>query len=320
MIMNEPPTGNLLAEVTHCRSIEQQIPMSLPAYVQCPTPQLERTFFMPTPLDGFPHIHQATPTQVLDNFPTDTLKRWLESLGFKAIARIFDYDNTSYRSHFLPKAILAMALAAATANLAPNSPAPTCIPPPVRPSGPPSPCMLVSIPSEQAQQALLNGRIWSSEWITFEILPPTVHLRPTALFAIGPFPRDDPTPPGIFLREAWTSPQNETRIAESLISSNEPELRAGDVIDHMLRTLALHPFPYPGARGFGFVVHISSWWSEIEHWANVKKTLLSLEYAPPSGQGEPLISTLPYCSICHSVDHTRTTCPFPNLPLWKGPR
>lgn len=318
--MNVPPTSNSLSEVTHCRLVEQQIPTSHPTYLPRPRPQLERTFFTPTPTDGFPHIHQASPAQALDSFPVNTIQWWLESADSKAIARIFDYDNTIYRSHFLPKAVLAMALAAATSKLAPNSPAPTCIPPPVHPNSPPSPCMLLSIPSEPAQQALLDGRIWSSKWITFEVLPPTVHLRPTALFAIGPFPRDDPHPPENFLRAAWTSPQNKTRIASALISEKEPELRVEDVTDHMLRTLALHPFPYAGAQGFGFVVHISCWWSEIEHWVSVKKTLLSLEYASTSDQNGVLITTLPYCSICHSVDHTRPLCPFPNLPMWNGPR
>lgn len=318
--MSEPPTENLLREVTRCREAEKRIPTSHLIHPPHPMHLTERSFFTPTPMDGFPHIHQANPAQSLENFPDSTIQRWIATPGFKIIVRIFEYDNTAYHTHFLPKAILAMALAAATSKLSPNSPAPTCIPPPVPQNEPPSPCMLVSVPSEIAQQALLHGRIWSSEWITFEILPPTVHLRPTALFAIGPFPRDDTHPPKNFIRAAWSTPQNEKRIAQHLISEDEPETRAEDVTEHMLRTLDLHPFPLPGLQGFGFVVHVSTWWSEVEHWASVKRTLLMLEYPPTYNQSKVQIITLPYCSICHSVDHIRTTCPFPKIPLWNGPR
>ena len=115
-------------------------------------------------------------------------------------------------------------------------------------------------------------------------------------------------------------PQNAKRIEESLIREDEPELEARDVIEHMLSTLVLHPFVYPRTQCNRFVVHISTWWSETTHWYDVKRTLLSLEYPTPSPPEHIHLATLPHCTLCHSVDHFRSECPFPSLPLWNGLR
>lgn len=75
---------------------------------------MAHTYFTPPPIDGFPHVHKADPAQALDGFPPEVLQNWLSEPGFKLIIRIFDYDNLTYRSHVLPKDILAATLAAIT--------------------------------------------------------------------------------------------------------------------------------------------------------------------------------------------------------------
>ena len=180
--------------------------------------------------------------------------------------------------------------------------------------------MLVTTLLDLVQRTLLEARIWASQWITFEALLPTTYPHPTALFAIGLFSKNVPSDPKKFLKSVWSLPQNAKRIVETLIREDETETSAEDVIEHMLLTLVLHPFPYPRSRDLGFVVHISTWWSELSHWLDVKRTLLSLDYTTTYPYEQIHLTTLPHCSLCHSFDHFRSECPFPSIPLWNGPR
>ena len=313
--MDQKQAEYTVRAIARCREIAEQLSTTHPTN----PPNLalmEHTFFTPTPVDDFPYIHQANPAQTLDGFPADVLQNWLATPGFKLIARIFDYNSRYYRTHGLPRDILAASIATIVAESPTDSTRLSQLPLPIHTMS--SPCMLITVPSSSAQRILLKNRILSSEWITFEALPLNTDSHPSALFTIRSFPSDNPFPPKEFLRAAWSDLKNAKRIA-NLIREDEQELTTKDVTEHMLNTLALHPFPYPRTQGFGFVVHILTWWSKMDHWADVKRTLLSLEYTTAPNLEQIHLITLPYCSLCHSVDHLCPECPFPLLLLWNGP-
>ena len=241
-----PPEDEITAQaILRSRELANQVPQTRHRDLPSPPLPMKYIFFTLTPIDNFTHIHQADPTQALDSFPAEVIQKWISEPGFKIIARIFNYDNYTYHNHDLPKAILTATLATISAIVSPESPPLSCISPPNPPSSTPSPCMLVTIPSDLVQRTLLESRIWASQWITFEALPPTTYPHPTAIFAIGSFPQNVPSDPENFLKGIWSSPQNAKRIAETLIREDELDISAKDVTEHMLHTLVLHPFPYP---------------------------------------------------------------------------
>lgn len=317
--MEEMTTEDVLRTIPHCRELASSLSSTCPLKHHRPTVPPFRTYFTPTPVDGFLYIHQAYPAQAVEAFPMPVLDSWLRGPGFKLVARIFNYSSYIYSSDELPKAALAAAITAIAASTPPDVPPPSCIPPPRNPPQNPSPSMLVTVHSAEIQSLLLYGRVWSSEWISFEILPVTPILPPSALFTIGPFPSTDTQPPKEFLTNAWKAPQNAQLIATALFREDELEITADDILGHLLLSLSVHPFPLLSDQCFGFVVHTSTWLSDIDHWAALKRALLSLDYSLPLPRDQIHLITLPYCSLCHSVDHCRAQCPFPRLPFWKGP-
>lgn len=310
-----------IAEIQRYRSIEKLLPSTHPHPTPSPAPPepLMHKFFTPPPRDGFPLIHRSHPTQSLDGYPVDTLEHWLKIPGFKIVARIFDYPRKTYADHSLPNALVREAIRSIVSHSLPNLPPPICQPPPTCRQGITASSILVTLPSEKAQRALLRGRVWSSEWITFEALPTTPTTPPSALFAITTFPTGDPSYPKNYIRTAWTDPRNAGRIADALTRADETELTANEVLSHLMPSLSAEPFPCPTGLGFSFVIHAHTQQNNVEHWASLKRVLLSLDYPPAPKLGQIYVTPLPYCSLCHSVNHPRTRCPFPKLPLWNGP-
>ena len=276
-------------------------------------------FFTPTPLGGFPPIHLSHPTQAFEGFPPDLLNNWLEEPGFKAIARIFDFPKIAYADASLPRALIEQSIRVIIAHTLPDLPPPTCHPPPKSPKSTNIPTLLVTLPSERAQRSLLRGRIWSSEWITFEALPTTELPPPTAFFAITSFPTDNARYPEKYIRSTWSDPKNARRITDALSRADGPEQTAKDAFNHLIATLSADPFPCQSGLGFSFVIHASTWLNDTELWAKLKTVLLTLDYPPTPLLGHIDITPLPYCSLCHSVAHLRLDCPFPKLHFWNGP-
>lgn len=310
-----------IIEIQRYRSIEKLLLTTHPNPTLSPPPPepLMHKFFTPPPRDGFPPIHQSHPTQVLDGYPIETLAHWLKEPGFKIIARIFDYPRKMYADHSLPNALVRESIKTIVSHALPNLPPPTCQTPPTRLRGTTTSSILVTLPSEKAQRALLRGRIWSSEWITFEALPTTHTTPPSVLFAITTFPTGDPSYPKNYIRTAWSDARNAGRIADALTRTDEKELTGNEVLSRLMPSLAAEPFPCPTGLGFSFVIHAHTWQKNVEHWANLKRVLLSLDYPPAPKLGQIHVTPLPYCSLCHSVTHPRPRCPFPKLPLWNGP-
>lgn len=102
--------------------------------------------------------------------------------------------------------------------------------------------MLVTVHSAETHSLLLYGRVWSSEWISFKVLPVTPILLPSALFTIGPFPSTDTQSLKEFLSNAWKAPQNAPLIARALSREDELEITTDDILEHLLLSLSVHPF------------------------------------------------------------------------------
>jgi hypothetical protein len=54
-------------------------------------------------------------------------------------------------------------------------------------------------------------------------------------------------------------------------------------------------------------------------WIQVRTFLANRTYAT-NMQGRATVRIAPFnCSLCHSTDHPRGLCPFPEVPGWHGP-
>ena len=308
----------LLQTIKNLRAIDKT---TSPAHPRVPPPPqlpLMHKFYTPPPPNGFPIVHQSHPAQALAGHPDSALEDWAAAPGYKAVIRIFDYPKITYADHSLPRALLEESIRSIVSHALPSSPYPLCHPPSVNPLEKTPPTVLVTLPSEKAQRTLLRGRIWSSEWITFEALP-TTPVLPTAHLAIASFPSDDASYPKKYIKTAWTNPKNARRIAESLLDPREPDLSGKEILDHLVSSLTADPFPLQKRPGYGFVIHAPTWRNDIELWARLRKTLNALDYPDTPKLGQIDVIPLPYCSLCHSANHLRPNCPFPRLPLWSGP-
>lgn len=292
--------------------------LATPARAPPPPLPLMHKFFTPPPPDGFPHIHQSHPGQPFTGHTEESVDQWLAVPGHKAIVRIFNYPRVMYADPSLPRVLLEESIRSIITHAIPDSPRPLCHPPPRNLPGSIPSTILVTLPSEKAHRTLLRGRIWSSEWITFEALPVRT-APPTALIAIAPFPTNNPSYPKKYIGTVWANPKNAKRIAEALLGPEDPDLTTEGILDHLLSSLAADPFPSPRGPGYGFVIHASTWRNDITLWTRLRKILFSLDYPPTPKLGHIALVPLPYCSLCHSASHVRPNCPFPKLPLWNGP-
>lgn len=154
---------NILRMIPHCRELTRSLSSTCPIKHRRPSVPPFHTYFTPTPVDGFPYIHQAYPAQVVEAFPMPVLASWLWGPGFKVVARIFNYSSCIYTSDELPRAALMAAITAIAALSSTNVPPPSCISPPRDPPQDPSPSMLVTMHSADIQSLLLYGRVWLCE-------------------------------------------------------------------------------------------------------------------------------------------------------------
>ena len=135
--MEETSMENILQEIPRCRELMCSLSSTCLIRHRHPSVPPFRTYFTPTPIDGFPYVHQAYPTQAVEAFPMPVLESWLRGPGFKVVARIFNYSSCIYTSDELPRATLTAAITAIASSTSPDVPPPSCISPPARsPSGP----------------------------------------------------------------------------------------------------------------------------------------------------------------------------------------
>ncbi|KAG1847242.1 hypothetical protein C8R48DRAFT_677591 [Suillus tomentosus] len=283
--------------------------------------------FTPTPLGGFPKIHMSHSAQIFDYLDNKVLLAWFQVEHPKFMVRVLDHSGKDVSER---AAVLAERIRASIAIIADfvHQDAP-----PVRVS-PPQPIggraarelptsFLVHKVSEETKNIILEQRIWSTLDITFEALPFSCLQPPEFLFCLSGFTTSNTETVLKAVSDVWTHDENRYRINDIFSMSEivEEEL-VYKATRNLIRSIRVELLDFKIAGGLSvprFNIFASSPSNNAKTWTELRGFLHILEY-PTGLNGCGIAVALSPCQICHSLAHPRGLCPFPNLPLWNGPK
>jgi hypothetical protein len=182
---------------------------------------------------------------------------------------------------------------------------------------------LISDLTELGTQTLLQRGVWSSADITFRVT--TLELsRPNFLFALVDLSVTETEP----VREAILKKCQEDHaqtffqlIPQDMVTDDRltPDTNTADFI-HSISVTRLDVKMKGDKVKPRFNVYADS--KHIRNpnaWSQVRDFLAGQIYESTRiGKGKTIIAPND-CGICHSADHPRGLCPFPDLPGWNGP-
>ncbi|KAG2756085.1 hypothetical protein P692DRAFT_20934485 [Suillus brevipes Sb2] len=283
--------------------------------------------FTPTPIGGFPKVHMAHSAQIFDHLDNKVLLSWFQVNHPKFMVRVFDQSGKDVAEK---PAIIAERLRASIAVIADFVHQET---PPIRVS-PPQPQggrganafpvgFLVHQVPEETKNLILSQRIWSSTDITFEALPFGCSNPPELLFCLSGFTTSDTDIVRKAVVDVWSHDDNRNHIEDTLSMCGFPddELVYKATRDFISSTrVELLDFKITGGLSAPrFNIFASSPTNDAKTWTDLRGFLNILEY-PTGLEGCGIAAALSPCQLCHSLAHPRGLCPFPQVPLWNGPK
>lgn len=270
-----------------------------------------------------PQIQDGSPTSIFDYVDIELIKEWEKYPGGKLIAIPFDNEVTFPEAHeFLRNKILT-----AIAEILNVQEVSVAIPKPneesIRRSKSPKAFFIYNITQEQ-MNTILERKVWSSRAITFRTAP-FAFTCPSFMFSIkslGMIAIKDIFP---IVKGVWDSKDTKSHI-DSLLNDVPQGLRAQTSRDCELLITSMYLMCLD-TKGVGntldahFNVYANC--NAFQHdkmWSRLRTYLLKRDYISPI-QGLAKIEKIPFhCLCCHSIDHSRGLCPFPNLPAWNSPK
>ncbi|KIM64456.1 hypothetical protein SCLCIDRAFT_632302 [Scleroderma citrinum Foug A] len=277
-------------------------------------------YFTPPPPAGFPKTHLSHPTQLLDGFSNETINACLFDSVPKIIARLFNFPKSHGPADTdLPRAVLTLAINSIITQINPLFPLARQLFTNRFPFSDQT-CTIIALPSETVQTILLERRIWSSSFITFEAFPFTITSFPTPILALSGFATEDPKTPLSLIQLVWNLPRNAKRIANAISLEGDAPGDERFFIKTLVASSKMEAFANVPQPGFNFVIHASPPYKEAAQWARLKLVLFSLDYDNHNRMGRIRPIYIPSCSLCYSASHPRLSCPFPKVPFWNGPK
>ncbi|KAG2741597.1 hypothetical protein P692DRAFT_20637543, partial [Suillus brevipes Sb2] len=283
--------------------------------------------FTPTPNGGFPAVHMSHSAQIFDHLNNQVLLAWFQVEHPKFLVRVFDHTGKDVAEC---AAIIAERIHVSISVIAEfvNQDAP-----PVRVS-PPQPQggkeakhlpigFLVHKVSEETKNLILNQRIWSAADLTFEALPFSCNHPPELLFCLSGFTTLDAETILQTVKDTWSNEENSPRIEGFLsncaLPNNVPIYMAAHNFIKSARAELLDSKITGGLSVPRFNILATSPTNDAKTWTDLRSFLSTLHY-PTSLDGCGTATALSACQICHSLAHPRGLCPFPQVPLWNGPK
>jgi len=309
-----------ISKINHIRAaLSYASPTTSPPTPTHPDP-LAYGFFTPPPPTGFPLTHLAHPTHLLDGLSDEMINSCLLDPTPKIIARLFNLLKAQDPSDpDLPGAVLTLVINSIITQTNPLAP-PARLLLTTRLPYSDQTCSIIALPSETIQEILLERRIWSSSFITFEAFPFTIPPPPTLILALSGFASGDQKLPLNLIHLVWNLPYNAKRITSALDLESDVQDDEKLLIESLLASSWVEAYVNEPLPGFNFVIHASPPYREAAQWAKLKLTLFSLDYDSHHGMGQIRAIPIPSCSLCHSASHPTPSCPFPKLPCWNGPK
>ncbi|KAG1747277.1 hypothetical protein EDD22DRAFT_958249 [Suillus occidentalis] len=283
--------------------------------------------FTPTPVGGFPRVHMAHSAQIFDHLDNKVLLAWFQVDHPKFMVRAFDHSGKDVSER---PAIIVERLRASIAIIADfvHQEAP-----PIRVS-PPQPQggrgskelpvgFLVHRISEETKNLIVNQRIWSSTDITFEALPFNCITPPELLFCLSGFTTSDVDIVRKAVVDVWAHDENRHHIDDTFSRCSFPDDEmVYKATRDFIRSVRVELLDFKITGGLSvprFNIFATSPTNDVKTWTDLRGFLHILEY-PTGLDGCGIAAALYPCQICHSLAHPRGLCPFPQTPLWNGPK
>ncbi|KAG2037247.1 hypothetical protein BDR03DRAFT_1010941 [Suillus americanus] len=283
--------------------------------------------FTPIPIGGFPKVHMLHSAQIFDHLDTKVLLAWFQVVHPKFLVRVFDHSGKDITEGTAIIAERIHSSVAIIANYIHQDAAPIRVSPP-QPQGGRSAkdyptCFLVHNISDKTKELILNQCIWSATNITFEALPFACQHPPDLLFCLSSFTTSNVETVHKMVADVWAHEDNRHHINNFFSTSEivEEELVYKATRD-LIRSIRIEHLDFKVTGGLSiphFNIFATSPTTDAKTWTDLRGFLHILDY-PTGLNGCGTAVALHPCPICHSLAHPHGLCPFPEVPLWNGPR
>ncbi|KAG2132749.1 hypothetical protein DEU56DRAFT_757259 [Suillus clintonianus] len=265
--------------------------------------------------------------QIFDHLENKVLLAWFQVQHPKFMVRVFDHSG---RDVFEKAAIIAERIRvniAIIANFVHQGAPPVRVSPPQPQGGRDSKDFptgfLVHNVSEETRNIILDQRIWAANDITFEALPFGCPHPPELLFCPSGFTTANAEIIGKTVADVWAHEENRHRI-NNIFSMSEikEEEHVYKATWDLIRSVRVEHLDFKITGGLSvprFNIFAVSPSNDAKTWTDLRGFLHILDY-PTGLDGCGVAVALSPCPICHSLAHPRGLCPFPNVPLWNGPK
>jgi len=270
-----------------------------------------------------PPIQDASPTSVFDLIDLDCISEWESIQGEKLLAIPFDNAARNRELHgvIAERILTAVAEITKAQEVDVSAPRPSEEASKARRS--PTSFLVHGLQKDQGD-LLLQRRVWSSQAITFRItrFAPTC---PNFLFAIKGLTTITLRNVYPVVRQSWDNEPTQAFI--STLVNAVPMAQRGNVdkeVRHFLDSMHIIRLDTKEAGNHltpRFNIYAdSSKMTFDEVWTRLRTFLANCSYTTTT-LGHGTTEQIPFrCTLCHSVDHPRGLCPFPDLPDWNGPK
>ena len=177
--------------------------------------------------------------------------------------------------------------------------------------------------SKAEHDTMLSRDVWSSEAITFRVLP-TDPPCPDFLFTIRGFTTLDEILIFNMVSKVWNDEETGNFIFYEINATKDGNWKAADeTLKHLIKTLKVTQLKIRD-KGSALTPHFNVYtdgksMTNKELWANLHTFLANREYSLPL-QGKGTVIKAPFsCGACHGIDHPHGLCPFPEVKGWNGP-
>lgn len=268
-----------------------------------------------------PAIYDTTPYAPLRHMDLDLVDEWEKCPEGKLFAHPFDDGACKVDSHGVKNKIFAAAIEITRSHRVAVSP-PRPSKAAIKAGGIPT-CFLIYHLTEDEKQFLLERGVWSSHHITFRVTsfyPPC----PDFLFSIKGYATTDTDIVRRIVHSVWHDDATETFINSIVEDFPQGKLaNASQAISRFIDSMRVKLLPVKESGNIlapRFNVYANgSLITQEAVWKRLRNYLAGRIYASlllDTGTTE----VAPYlCGICHSVDHPRGLCPFPDIEGWNGP-
>lgn len=288
-------------------------------------------FTLPPP-EGFPITYRGSAAEFMLNLAQDTVIAWRTMAEPKFFVRFYDYDGKDATKHQTLVLKLQKSLEIIAAHAGSSTTmlkiSPPVAPVPAAPDATPPTTFLVYGASQLLRKIVVEQRVWSVPQVTFEAYPFESNVIPTIILCLAGFicPDDDTVTNSV--KAAWLQPLPKAQLAEILVATDrsfsgaDAITLARSAIQNMANSAQSELLNYRtpgGAPSPRWNIYVTPPTARIAAWTKLKTYVDELIY-PSTLSGTGTTRKLFVCTICHSRNHPRGLCPFPDTQGWNGPQ